>query len=133
MASTQKREIPWAGIGEPLADLLRYERQIGHYEHAGYALLSAIVHDAESSVWRQFLLVGDNSAEVVRQVIAISDRESKTPQTVLDSIRGLVDAAYAQCAKQGGAVPENIPEAQTEFPRLYPRELTRSQCGGNVG
>ena len=29
MASTQKREIPWADIGEPLADLLRYERRIG--------------------------------------------------------------------------------------------------------
>ena len=67
MTSTQKREIPWAVIGEPLADLLRYERRIGHYEHAGYALLSTVVHETADSAWRQFLLAGDNFAEVVRQ------------------------------------------------------------------
>ncbi len=99
MASTQKREIPWADIGEPLADLLRYERRIGYYEHAGYALLSAVVHETADSAWRQFLLAGDNFAEVVRQVVAVSDRESKNPKEILDSIRELVDTAYAHAPK----------------------------------
>ena len=103
MVSTQTREIPWTDIGEPLADLLRYERRIGYYEHAGYALLSTVVHETADSAWRQFLLVGDNFAEVVGQVIAISDRESKNPKQVLDSIRSLVDAAYAYAP--GRAVP----------------------------
>ena len=49
MISTQKPEIPWGDIGEPLADLLRYEREIGYYEHAGYALLSTVVHEAADS------------------------------------------------------------------------------------
>ena len=35
MSSTEKQGIPWGDIGEPLAELLRYEREIGYYEHAG--------------------------------------------------------------------------------------------------
>ena len=123
MVSTQKREIPWADIGEPLANLLRYERQIGHYEHAGYALLSAVVHDAESSVWRRFLLAGDNFAAVVRQVIAISDRESKTPKTVLDSIRGLVDTAYVHAPKGAGQFLKTYLKRRPSFPDPIRGEL----------
>ena len=81
MASTEKQGIPWGDIGEPLADLLRYEREIGYYEHASYALLSTVVHETTGSAWRQFLLTGDNFATVVKQVIAISDKESKNPQS----------------------------------------------------
>ena len=103
MASTEKQDIPWENVGEPLASLLRYERRIGYYEHAGYALLSAVVHETVDSAWRRFLLVGDNFAEVVGQVIAISDRESNNPKQVLDSIRELVDAAYAHAPER--AVP----------------------------
>ena len=108
MTSTHKREMPWGKIGEPLADLLRYERKIGCYEHAGYALLSTVVHDSESSVWRQFLLTDNNFAEVVGQVIAISDRKSKNPKEVLDSIRALVDTAYT-----------DVPERAAQFLRTY--------------
>ena len=103
MTSTEKQKIPWGDIGEPLADLLRYEREIGYYEHAGYALLSTIVHEAADSVWRQFLLAEDNFAAVVGQVIAISDKESKNPKEVFDSIRELVSAAYTHVPKK--AVP----------------------------
>ena len=103
MASTEKQEIPWGDIGEPLADLLRYEREIGYYEHAGYALLSTVVHETEGSAWRQFLLADNNFAAVVRQVIAISDKESKNPKEVLDSIRKIVNAAYTHAPKK--AVP----------------------------
>ena len=103
MTSTQKHEIPWGNIGEPLADLLRYERKIGYYEHAGYALLSTAVHETTDSAWRRFLLADNNFAEVVSQVIAISDKESKNPREVLDSIRELVDAAYTHAPKK--AVP----------------------------
>ena len=99
MTSTEKQEIPWGDIGEPLADLLRYEREIGYYEHAGYALLSTIVHEAADSTWRQFLLAEDNFAAVVGQVIAISGKESKNPKKVLDSIRELVNAAYTHTPK----------------------------------
>ena len=63
MTSTEKQEIPWADIGEPLANLLRYEREIGYYEHAGYALLSTVVHETKDSTWRQFLLAEDNSPQ----------------------------------------------------------------------
>ena len=103
MASTEKQEIPWGDIGEPLAELLRYEREIGYYEHAGYALLSTVVHETKGSAWRQFLLADNNFAAVVRQVIAISDKESKNPKEVLDSIRKVVNAAYTHAPKK--AVP----------------------------
>ncbi len=116
MASTQTREIPWTDIGEPLADLLRYERRIGHYEHAGYALLSTVVHETADSAWRQFLLVGDNFAEVAGQVIAISDRESKNPKQVLDSIRSLVDAAYAQAPERAGQFLKPYLKHRPSFP-----------------
>ena len=95
MTSTQKPEIPWGDIGEPLAELLRYEREIGYYEHASYALLSTVVHETTGSAWRQFLLANSNCAAVVGQVIAISDEESKNPKKVLDAICELVNAAYA--------------------------------------
>ena len=103
MASTEKQEIPWGDVGEPLADLLQYEREIGYYEHAGYALLSTVVHEMEGSAWRQFLLADNNFAAAVRQVIAISDKESKNPKEVLDSIRKVVNAAYTHAPKK--AVP----------------------------
>ena len=130
MASTEKQEIPWGDIGEPLADLLRYEREIGYYEHAGYALLSTVVHEAADSMWRQFLLADNNFAAVVRQVIAISDKESKNPKEVLDSIRKVVNAAYTHAPKKAVAVPANIPEIQTQFPRSYPRKIG---CTLNAG
>ena len=100
MTSTQMHEIPWGNVGEPLADLLRYERKIGYYEHAGYALLSTVVHETADSVWRKFLLADSNFAEAVEQVITISDKESKNSREVLDSIRELVDAAYAHEPKK---------------------------------
>ena len=103
MSSTEKQGIPWGDIGEPLAELLRYEREIGYYEHAGHALLSTVVHEMEGSAWRQFLLVDNNFAAVVGQVIAISDKESKNPKEVLDSIRKVVNATYAHAPKK--AVP----------------------------
>ena len=108
MSSTEKQEIPWGDIGEPLADLLRYERGIGYYEHASYALLSTVVHETTGSAWRQFLLTGDNFAAVVGQVIAISDKESKNPKEALDPIRELVNAAYT-----------HMPERAEQFLQTY--------------
>ena len=116
MTSAQKREIPWADVGEPLADLLRYERRIGHYEHAGYALLSTVVHETADSAWRQFLLAEDNFAAVVGQVIAISDRESKNPKQVLDAIRSLVDAAYAHAPEKAGPFLKPYLKHRPSFP-----------------
>ena len=116
MTSTQKCEIPWRRIGEPLADLLRYEREIGYYEHAGYALLSAIVHETEDSAWRQFLLAEDNFAAVIEQVIAISDKESKNPKEVLDSIRGLVNAAHTRTPKRAEQFLKTYLKYRPNFP-----------------
>jgi hypothetical protein len=116
MSSTEKQEIPWGDIGEPLADLLRYERGIGYYEHASYALLSTIVHETEGSAWRQFLLVDNNFAAVVGQVIAISDTESKNPKEVLDPIRELVNAAYTHAPKKAEPFLQTYLKYRPSFP-----------------
>ena len=116
MASTEKQEILWGGIGEPLAGLLRYEREIGYYEHAGYALLSTVVHETEGSAWRQFLLADNNFAAVVRQVIAISDRESKNPKAVLNSIRKVVNAAYTLAPKKAEPFLQTYLKYRPSFP-----------------
>ena len=116
MASTEKQEIPWGDIGEPLADLLQYEREIGYYEHAGYALLSTVVHEAADSMWRQFLLADNNFAAVVRQVIAISDKESKNPKEVLDSIRKVVNAAYTHAPKKAEPFLQTYLKYRPSFP-----------------
>ena len=123
MTSTQKREIPWGEIGEPLADLLRYERKIGYYEHAGYALLSTVVHETADSAWQKFLLTDDNFAEVVGQVIAISDKDSKNPKEVLDSIRALVDAAYTHTPKRARQFLEAYLKHRPSFPDSIREEL----------
>ena len=116
MTSTQTHEIPWGNVGEPLADLLRYERKIGYYEHAGYALLSTVVHETAGSAWRQFLLADSNFAEVVEQVITISDGESRNPKEVLDSIRALVHAAYAHAPKKAGPFLKTYLKYRPSFP-----------------
>ena len=116
MASTEKQEIPWGDIGEPLAELLRYEREIGYYEHAGYALLSTVVHETEGSAWRQFLLADNNFAAAVRQVIAISDKESKNPKEVLDSIRKVVNAAYTHAPKKAEPFLQTYLKYRPSFP-----------------
>ena len=116
MSSTEKQEIPWGDIGEPLADLLRYERGIGYYEHASYALLSTVVHETTGSAWRQFLLAGDNFAAVVGQVIAISDKESKNPKAVLNSIRKVVNAAYTHAPKKAEPFLQTYLKYRSSFP-----------------
>ena len=110
-------------IGEPLADLLRYERDIGYDEHAGYALLSTVVHETTGSVWRKFLLAGDNFAAVVCQVINISDRESKNPKEVLDSICELVNAAYSHAPKRAEQFLKAYLKYRPSFPDPVRREL----------
>ena len=116
MTSTQAHEIPWDVIGEPLAELLRYKREIGYYEHASYALLSTIVHETVDSVWRQFLLTEDNFAAVVSQVISISDTDSKNPKAVLDSIRELVNAAYTHAPKKAAPFLKAYLKYRPSFP-----------------
>ena len=123
MASTEKQEIPWREIGEPLAELLRYEREIGYYEHAGHALLSTIVHETEGSAWRQFLLVDNNFGAVVGQVIAISDKESKNPQAVLNSIRKVVNAAYTHAPKKAEPFLQTYLKYRPSFPDPIRGEL----------
>ena len=123
MASTEKQEIPWREIGEPLAELLRYEREIGYYEHAGHALLSTIVHETEGSAWRQFLLANSNCAAVVGQVIAISDKESKNPKAVLNSIRKVVNAAYTHAPKKAEPFLQTYLKYRPSFPDPIREEL----------
>ena len=123
MTSTEKQAIPWGDIGEPLADLLRYEREIGYYEHASYALLSAVVHEAMDSAWRQFLLAEDNFAAVVEQIIVISGEESKNPKEVLDSIRGIVDTAYTHSPKETMPFLKTYLKYRPSFPDAIREEL----------
>lgn len=123
MTSTEKQEIPWENIGEPLADLLRYEREIGYYEHAGYALLSTVVHETKDSAWRQFLLVDDNFAVVVEQIIAISDTGSKNPKEVLDAIRELINAAYTYTPKTARQFLKAYLKHRPNFPCSIREEL----------
>ena len=123
MSSTKKQEIPWTDIGEPLADLLRYEREIGYYEHASYTLLSTIVHGAADSTWRQFLLADNNFATVVKQVIAISDEESKNPKAVLNSIRKVVNAAYTHAPKKAEPFLQTYLKYRPRFPDPIREEL----------
>ena len=130
MSSTEKQEIPWGDIGEPLADLLRYERKIGYYEHAGYALLSAIVHETADSAWRQFLLANSNCAAVVGQVIAISDTESKNPKEVLDPIRELVNAAYTHAPKKAEPFLQTYLKYRPRFPDPIREKLDALSMGG---
>ena len=117
MSSTEKQEIPWENIGEPLADLLRYEREIGYYEHVSYALLSTVVHETKNSAWRQFLLAEDNFAAVAEQIITISNRESKNPQEMLDSTRELVHATYT-----------HTPERAEPFLKAYLKHRPSFPC-----
>ena len=123
MVSTEKQEIPWENIGEPLADLLRYEREIGYYEHAGYALLSTVAHETTGSAWQKFLLADDNFAAVVCQVITISDKESKNPKEVLDSIRELVDAAHTHAPKKIAPFLKAYLKYRPSFPDPIREEL----------
>ena len=123
MTVAEKHDIPWGQIGEPLADLLRYERKIGHYEHAGYALLSAVVHERKDSAWRQFLVADNNFAAVVGQVIAISGRESRNPKTVLDSIRKLVDTAHTHDPKKAESFLKAYLKYRPSFPDLIRKKL----------
>ena len=116
MASTQTHEILWSDIGKPLTNLLRYERKIGYYEHAGHALLSTVVHETADSAWRQFLLAEDNFDAVVKQVIAISDKESKNPQKVLDLICELVNAAYTHAPERAGRFLNAYLKYRPSFP-----------------
>ena len=99
-----KGEIPWEGIGKSLEELLRYERRIGHYEHAGYDLVSTLVHGTGSTAWRAFVLDADHFAAVVGQVLAISPRDDVTPKEALDAIRTIVEVVRAR-----------HPEEATEF------------------
>jgi hypothetical protein len=117
-------------VGEPLADLLRYERKIGYYEHAGYALLSAIVHETADSAWRQFLLADSNFVEVVGQVIAISDGESRNPKEVLNSIRALVHAAYAHAPKKAVPFLKTYLKYRPSFPDPIREKLDALSMGG---
>ena len=123
MSSTEKQEIPWKNIGEPLADLLRYEHEIGYYEHASYALLSTVVHETTGSAWQKFLLTGDNFAVVVEQIITISNRESKNPKEVLDSIRELVGAAYTHTPERAGQFLNVYLKYRPSFPDPIREEL----------
>jgi hypothetical protein len=130
MSSTEKQEIPWGDIGEPLADLLRYERGIGYYEHASYALLSTVVHETTGSAWRQFLLVDNNFGAVVGQVIAISDTESKNPKEVLDPIRELVNAAYTHAPKKAEPFLQTYLKYRPSFPDPIREKLDALSMGG---
>ena len=94
MTAAEGREIPREGIGEPIEELLRYEKQIGHYEHASYDLLSTVTREEqEESAWRQFLLEGENFSAVVGHILALSRGEHANPRDVLESTRHLVESS----------------------------------------
>ena len=135
-------EIPWAKIGKPLEDLLRYECQLGHYEHAGYDLISTLVHspipDRSLSPidsigdWRSFILGDDHFEAVVSQVIAISKKDSITPKTALDTIRTIVEAAYANFPQQAPSFLEAYLKQRPNFPGSVRDQLDQLAAAGTT-
>ena len=92
--------IPWEKIGNPLEDLLRYEREIGHYEHASYDLLSTLVHQPPDTAWRLYLLEDEHFKIVTAQIIALAKKDSQPPNTALAAIRALVEAVLVRDPEQ---------------------------------
>ncbi len=133
-------EIPWAKIGKPLEDLLRYERQLGHYEHAGYDLISTLVHSPipdrsnRGSIgnWRSFILGDDHFETVVSQVIAISIKDSITPKTALDTIRTIAEAAYANFPQQAPLFLEAYLKQRPYFPGSVRDQLDQLAAAGTT-
>ena len=93
--------IPWGNVGKPLEELLRFEREQGHHELAGYSLLSTLVHEPSANGWRSFLLEGVNFEVVVSHLIDLARSGSASPKDGLDSVRGLVEAARTRRPHDG--------------------------------
>ncbi len=100
MTQPPNRKIPWEDIGKPLEDLLRYERAIGHYEHASHQLLSTLVHHTGSPAWRAFLLQKGRFAAIVEQVLALANKDNSTPNAALEAIQAIVEATHAHSPEQ---------------------------------
>ena len=126
------RAIPWAKIGKPLEDLLGYERQIGHYEHASYELISTLVHATQDTAWRSFILEGDHCKAVIAQVIAISKNSSTTPRACLDAIRTMVEAVHATFPQQAPAFLEAYLKQRPHFPAPLRNQLDQHAIQGNT-
>ena len=132
MTPVEKSEIPWRSIGGPLADLLRYERGIGHYEHASHDLLLTIVHGTTNSNWRQFLLERDSFAATVRQVVAISNGDPANPKAVLDSIRELVEVVCVGQPETATSFLVEYLKQRPLFPAPVRQRLDRRARAGNL-
>jgi hypothetical protein len=109
--------IPWQSIGKPLEELLRYERQLGHYEHGGFDLISTLVHESEESDWRRYLTAKGNFAAVVGQVLTISKGEAAAPKRSLDSIREIVERSYAGGPQTAHDFLDGYLQRRPSFPR----------------
>ena len=127
-----KGEIPWERIGKSLEELLRYERRIGHYEHAGYDLIATLVHGTGSAAWRAFVLDADHFAAVVHQVLAISRRDGTTPKETLDAIRIIVEAAWARQPEEAAEFLDAYLERRPDFPIAVRGQLDQLAVEGNT-
>ena len=126
-----KGQIDWGTIGKPLEALLRHERELGHYEHAAYELLSAVVHGPSESRWRRFLLEGESFGSVSSQAIAISDADTVSPKAAVDSIRELVETAFAVAPRKASSFLGQYLPQRPSFPTSVRERLDRLVKSGN--
>ena len=132
MARLSSGEIPWARVGSALEDLLKYERRLGHYEHAAYDLLSVLVHGSANSPWRTFLLAAESFQAVVAQITAISTRDATTPAAALEPIRALVEALHTdQPESHAGFLDTYLPRRPC-FPTAAREQLDRLALQANT-
>ncbi len=124
--------IPWEKIGRPLEDLFRYEREIGHYEHASYDLLSTLVHQETDTTWHSYLVANDHFETLVSQLIAIAKKDRQTPSAALAEIRTLTAAALARDSGQGLAFLAVYLEQRPHFPPKIRAQLDRLATAGNT-
>ena len=127
-----KGEIPWEGIGKSLEELLRYERRIGHYEHAGYDLIAALVHGTGSEAWRAFVLDAGHFAAMVDQVLAISRQDGATPREALDAIRTIVEAVWARHPEDAAEFLDAYLARRPDFPIAVRGQLDQFAIQGDI-
>ena len=116
MTSGGAERIAWGSIGKPLEDLLRFERGIGHYEQAGYGLISTLVNESDGSAWRRYLTAGQNFSAVVGQVLAISKADAADPKIEIDRIREVVERAYPRGPEKAYAFLDAYLQYRPAFP-----------------
>ena len=124
--------IPWGEIGKPLEDLFRYEREIGHYEHASYDLLSTLVHQEADTAWHSYLVTNDHFEGLISQLIAIAKKDRQTPSAALAEIRALAAAMLARDSGQALAFLAVYLGQRPHFPLEIRALLDQLATAGNT-